>query len=108
MTSGGDVNVEITLKDFNKPHTIELNTSGGDITLVLPEKIPATIQAEIFLSGMREHMERYDIYSDFPLTKASPDETNGHIIRSNGQINGGGDPVNLKTHNGNIYIKKLR
>jgi DUF4097 and DUF4098 domain-containing protein YvlB len=106
-TTGGDVEVELTLKDFSIPHSISLYTNGGTLTLKIPEKLPATISADIQLSGSRYMTERNDIYSDFPLTKESADETNGHILRSNGKINGGGDPIILKTRNGDIYIKKL-
>ena len=110
-TAGGDVTVEITLTDFKVDHRTSLRTAGGEITLYIPEKLPATIRAEIEIT---DRWEDYNIYSDFPLTSAS--ETGSgesrrfrsrKFIRSEGEINGGGDIVELYTTDGNIHIKKL-
>ncbi|HPG38844.1 MAG TPA: DUF4097 family beta strand repeat-containing protein [bacterium] len=106
QTSGGDVVAEITLKDFSQPHSVELETSGGDIDLTLPANIPASINAEIRLNRSGRDWERYDIYSDFPLTKTKPGEFGDRTLQSTGDINGGGDPIILKTKNGNITIHK--
>jgi len=108
-TSGGDVNVEFTLKDFAKPHAIDLKSSGGEITLAIPEKLPASIMAEIRLGdGRWFSRERYDISSDFPLKiQREEDGREGRYIRGEGQINGGGDPITLTTSAGNITIRKL-
>jgi DUF4097 and DUF4098 domain-containing protein YvlB len=109
-TSGGDVDVEFTLKDFTKPHAITLKSSGGGITLAIPEKLPANIFAEIRLGdGRWIPRERYDISSDFPLKiqREEEDRRGGRYIRGEGQINGGGDPITLTTSAGNITIRKL-
>ncbi len=103
-TSGGDIDTEITLKDFSKPHQVDLQTTGGDIDLTLPAKIPATIKAEIRLDKGGRSFQRYDIYSDFPLIKSKPSEQGERVLISTGDINGGGDQVNLKTNGGNINI----
>lgn len=105
-TSGGNVKAEITLTDFSKPHGVTLSTSGGDIEVTLPAKMPANILAEIRLDGRNRRYERYDIFSDFPLSKQKVEEDRYDIIRAEGQINGGGDMVQLETHGGNIYVKK--
>ncbi|MBN2000379.1 DUF4097 family beta strand repeat protein [candidate division KSB1 bacterium] len=107
-TMGGDIDVRITLQDFSQPHDARISTTAGDITITLPEKIPATIKAEIFTSGNHSDWERNDIYSEFPLTKSMPDETDGHIIRSTGDINGGGDEIQLRANRGDIHIIKLK
>ncbi|MBN2090958.1 DUF4097 family beta strand repeat protein [candidate division KSB1 bacterium] len=104
-TSGGDIDVEITTTDFSKPHGVQLHTSGGNIDLTLPAKIPATILAEIQL-GRSSQLKRYDIYSDFQLTKNTVEEDGNKIIRGQGEINGGGDQILLKTSGGNIRIHK--
>ncbi len=110
-TAGGDITIEITLTDFKVEHRTSLRTAGGEITLYIPEKLPATIRAEIEIN---ERWENYNIYSDFPLTSTS--ESDGgegrrsrsrKFIRSEGEINGGGDIIELYTTDGNIYIKKL-
>ncbi len=109
-TAGGDVTVEITLTDFKVDHRTSLRTAGGEITLYIPEKLPATIRAEIEIT---DRWEDYNIYSDFPLTSASESGSEGRrlrsrkFIRSEGEINGGGDVIELYTTDGNIHIKKL-
>lgn len=110
-TSGGDVEAKMTLKDFSKDHHVDMKSSGGNLTLYIPEKLPATITAVINIRG--SSWRDYDIYSDFPLTskKETDQDTRGRreeIIHSEGKINGGGDPIYLETTNGNITIKKLR
>ncbi len=114
-TSGGDIDVEVTLKDFSKRHAIDLATAGGEITLYLPEKIPARIQAEIRLT---DRWEDYNIYSDFPLKSSEQGEEEGgkksrwhrarRYVTAEGEINGGGDLIELSTTNGDIRIKKSK
>ncbi len=110
-TSGGDVEAKITLKDFSKDHHVNMKSSGGSLTLYIPEKLPATITAVINIKGTS--WQDYDISSDFPLTsKKETDKAKGgrreEVIRSEGKINGGGDLILLETTNGNISIKKLK
>lgn len=110
-TSGGDIAAKMTLSDFSKDHHVDMKSSGGDLTLYIPEKLPANISAIITIKGS-SHRD-YDIYSDFPLTskKETDEKKRGRseeVIRSEGKINGGGDLIQLETTNGNITIKKLR
>ncbi len=109
-TSGGNVEVEMTLTDFKKPHGIALSSSGGDIELAIPEKLPAKIFAEIYLESKWGWGERYDISSDFPLKieRGEGERRSAEYIRGEGEINGGGDPITLKTSAGNITIRKGR
>jgi len=110
-TSGGEVDVEMTLTDFSKPHDLSLSSSGGDIRLTIPEELPAKIFAEIRLKDGWHFGKRYDIESDFPLKidRGKEEERGGRsLIRGQGEINGGGDPITLKTRAGNIIIRKLR
>ncbi|MGH7494235.1 MAG: DUF4097 family beta strand repeat-containing protein [bacterium] len=108
-TSGGNVEVEMTLTDFKKPHSLTLSSSGGNIELAIPEKLPAKIYAEIHLEDRWSWGERYDISSDFPLKieRGEGERRWGKYIRGEGDINGGGDPITLKTSAGNITIRKL-
>ncbi|HPR88415.1 MAG TPA: DUF4097 family beta strand repeat-containing protein [bacterium] len=103
---GGDISVVMTLQDFTVPHALTVETTGGEISITLPARLPATIEAEIRLQRRADPDERNDIYSDFPLTKIAPDETGGRILRSKGEINGGGDLIQLKTTGGDITITK--
>ena len=105
-TSGGNVKVRMALEDYDINHAVHLQTSGGSIDLTIPPDLPATIFAEIKMSRGNYERERYDIYSDFPLTKTGPDEHGQVIIRSEGEINGGGDPIRLETTGGDIHIRK--
>ncbi|RMD92765.1 MAG: hypothetical protein D6813_05330 [Calditrichaeota bacterium] len=109
-TAGGDITVEVTLKDFSKEHYVDLRTASGDITLFIPEKLPASINAEIKIT---DRWEDYNIYSDFPLKVSDgPGAQKRHwgskTLRARGDINGGGDPIELYTTNGDIHIKKLK
>lgn len=110
-TSGGDVEAKMTLSDFSKDHHVDMKSSGGNLTLYIPEKLPATITAVINIKGTS--WRDYDIYSDFPLTskKQTDEDKRGRreeVIRSEGKINSGGDVILLETTNGNISIKKLK
>jgi DUF4097 and DUF4098 domain-containing protein YvlB len=105
-SSGGDISVVMTLQDFTVPHSLTLESMGGDVDLTLPARLPATIEAEIRLQRRGDPTQRNDIYSDFPLSKLPPDETNERILRSKGEINGGGDRIYLKTTSGDIRISK--
>ncbi len=108
-TSGGDVVASLTLTDFSKPHPVSLRSSGGNITLSIPEKMPATIRAEIVLDrGSWGSFERYEIISDFPLTISKDSEGRRERIHGEGSINGGGDLIDLSTSAGNIEIRKAR
>ncbi|NLP12759.1 DUF4097 domain-containing protein [bacterium] len=106
VSMGGDISIEMTLTDFSKPHALHAETTGGDIRVILPALLPARILAEVRLS--RRSGSRNDIYSDFPLTKSSQDETGRKILRSTGEINGGGDVIELKTDGGDVTILKAR
>lgn len=101
-TSAGDIEVEITLQDFKKEQRIDLQSSAGSIRLTIPEKLPASISAEIVNAGGR--WKRFDIYSDFPLTRQ--EEAGGGSLRMSGDINGGGGEIRLETSNGDIHILK--
>lgn len=102
-TSAGDVEVEITLTDFKQDHRIYLESSSGTIRLYLPEKLPATISAEI---RRNSRWNRNEIYSDFPLS--GEDTGSERTLRKRGDINGGGDEIILETTGGDIYIKRNR
>jgi len=104
--TGGDIDIVMTLKDFKKKHEVRARTTGGDINLTIPGDLPATISAEVMLPNRASG--RHDIYSDFPLTKSPPSETGDRILRSKGEINGGGDPIDLRTNGGSIYLKKSK
>ncbi len=102
-TSGGSIEAEMIETDNSKDTHVDLDSSGGTITLYLPENIKASVSANLRLT----HSARrdYRIYSDFPLTIQGEDSNR---IRGKGKINGGGDKVKIGTTNGDIYIKKIK
>ena len=97
-TSGGRVDAELAFYDGNRDATIQLESSGGDITVRIPSTHAASIVADVELS--RRGRDDYGIYTDFPLVIQ---ENNGHIL-GRGDINGGGDRIYLETNNSDIHI----
>ena len=110
-TSGGDIDARMTLDDFSRDHHVKLSSSAGDVTLRIPEKLPATISARINLrhGGWNSGKPEYDIKSDFKLNKDVEGE-NGDIeaITGRAKINGGGDLIDIVTSHGNIRILKIK
>ena len=97
-TSGGRIEVEITATSGSVDGSIDLDTSGGDITLRIPSNLRATVRADLEVS--RRSRGDYRIYTDFPLSVQDDD---GDIV-GRGDINGGGSPISLRTTNSDIYI----
>jgi hypothetical protein len=86
-TSGGSIRAELHTNDG-----INLETSGGSITLMLPPSTPGSIDAET--SGG-------DVTSDLPVT-SSGTVSGSHL---HGTIGGGGPAIYLHTSGGSIYIQ---
>lgn len=109
-TAGGDLYGEMTLRDFSMAHHVRMKTSGGQVTLVIPQDLPATVRAVLKITERAR--DKYQIISDFPLTiKEESGEGWGRriekVIRATGDLNGGGDSIEIETTNGNIRIWKL-
>ena len=86
-TSGGSVSAELRAN-----RGLNLSTSGGSITVRLPQDTRATIDAET--SGGR-------VSSDFPFSTTTSSDSS-HL---QGAIGGGGAPIDLHTSGGNIRIE---
>jgi DUF4097 and DUF4098 domain-containing protein YvlB len=102
-TSIGDIEVELTLSDFSEDYTTELTTSHGDIEIVLPPDLPASIEATV---EPLYQWDRDDILSDFPLSRTTPNDERSRTLRSSGDINGGGPRIELRTNGGSIRIER--
>ena len=89
-----------------------LETTEGDVTIHLPEDLPATIEAEGSSGGLLlSRLWREDlghIYSDFGINKREWGVFFYVQSEASGDLNGGGDRIRLKTNSGNIYIKERR
>lgn len=88
-TSGGSIHAEI-LEQIEQP--AEIRTSGGSIVLVVSPNLKADIDAST--SGGK-------VITDVPIT------VRGTIGKSSleGQLNGGGPQITLRTSGGNIEIR---
>jgi DUF4097 and DUF4098 domain-containing protein YvlB len=102
-TSGGKIEAEMIIDDKNIDTHVNLNSSGGSITLHIPESLAASVSAALKIT--RSAKRDYRIYSDFPLTIKGE---NSKKITAKGDINDGGDKIKLSTTNGDIHIKILK
>jgi len=89
-TSGGSIHAEVHVN-----HGVYLTTAGGTITLLLPEDARASIDAGT--SGGRTR-------SELPLSSTELAERS-HL---RGTINGGGEPIFLRTSGGSIHVEPLK
>ncbi|MGH8219704.1 MAG: DUF4097 family beta strand repeat-containing protein [Steroidobacteraceae bacterium] len=89
-TSGGSIRVEALAN-----HGISLGTSGGGVSLSLPARARASIDA--WTTGGR-------VRSELPLSRIDIAEHS----RLRGDVNGGGERVVLHTSGGSIKIGELR
>jgi len=90
-TSGGSISGVLQPR---LAHRCRLSTSGGGITVRLPETSKLDIDAET--SAGRVH-------SELPVIRTGKQEQD----RLEGKLNGGGAPLVLRTSAGSIYLKKL-
>lgn len=98
-TSGGSIELTMVASEVGVNADVELDTSGGDVTIHIPANYSATIDAQLRVS--RRNRGDYGIFTDFPLT--IQDDDNGRII-GRGEINGGGALIELRTSNSDINI----
>ncbi|MDE2998880.1 MAG: DUF4097 family beta strand repeat-containing protein [Gemmatimonadota bacterium] len=117
-TSGGDINIQFAGDDSSTDRSSHLESTGGEVTVYLPDDLAATIDAEIKIdpSGFWRRRD-YRIYSEFDLfgnaIDGGPTRTwawvSGRLsarARVKGDLNGGGDEIRIETTHGNIKIKK--
>ena len=98
-TAGGDIYAELDPKG-NQPSDIE--TSGGNIKLVIPSGADVLIDARIRIRGHRDE-DDYEVISDFEAESYDKDNKN---IRAKYVIGKGGVRILLETVNGDIEIRK--
>lgn len=100
-TSVGDIDIDLQTPGSDIDMDIRLQTNHGDISISIPENMPASIEAEVDLQG---RYDRNDIHSDFPLTRRG-NRRDERRIRTYGEINGGGHTIDLSVSSGSIYIR---
>ncbi len=102
-SESGSIEAELRIADDGVDTHCKLLTGSGDVTIYLPKELAATIDAELRIEGLARR--DWAIYSDFPIDIREESESR---IVGRGEINGGGDPIVLRTKNGDIRIKKLK
>ena len=102
-STGGDIQARKLKSTKIKNDKISLKTSGGDISLTLPDEYNADIDAEINYSRKNAGWE---IDSEFPLKISKTKKSNKFYLNGKTSINKGGTPVSLYVIEGDIRIKR--
>ena len=97
FTTRGNIEVEKAYDSSLKDHSINVETSDGEITIVIPDGLPVTIDAEVMGMSSRDA-----ITSDIPLVE----KVFSNRIYGSGIIKNGVVPCSIKASNGHITIKK--
>jgi len=90
--------IRVEFNEIKQDSPIVIRTTNGEIDVTLPENTPADLK----LSSWNG-----DIYTNFDLKRPDKDglkSISGKNIK--GAINGGGVNIELKSTNGNIYLRK--
>lgn len=90
-TNGG---IDVELQEFDNDEDMNFRTTNGSITLTLPSDIRANLSARTTNGSVQ---------TDFPITVQGTFRKN----RLDGEINGGGASIELKTTNGSIRIREF-
>jgi hypothetical protein len=109
-TGFGNVFVRMQPENFDSDLHITVDSGVGDVTVYLPERMKATIEATV----ERPAFENRNIFSDFPMNALAPGRVRGLApdtgrfspLRSQTLLNGGGNRVRLHTSLGKIEIRK--
>lgn len=91
-TTNGSIDVE--LEDVAEGEDMSFRSTNGGISLALPSDVRASVRARTTNGG---------IHTDFPVTV----QGSFNKKRLEGQINGGGGRIELRTTNGRIRIREL-
>jgi hypothetical protein len=106
-TYNGPVKVSFDAVKADVPMTF--NTYNGDVDISVPDGTK-------FSTKMRTNRDIYTDFENFTLSNPEPttrrsDNRRGYSIKYEnwvqGDLNGGGPEVTMKTRNGNIYIRKM-
>jgi hypothetical protein len=84
------------------PSQCELQSNDGDIVVYLPRQLPVTIDAQV-QSG-DEHRVIVDPAFQLKMSDDGSSDSDGHMVRAEGPLNGGGEVLHLRTVAGNIQL----
>ncbi len=108
-TSGGDIEAGLKANVSALEKEWSLQSTGGELTIRIPEDLSATVEAEIHLERSWFGRDRdYRIDSDFDLDEKDANTRNRRTISATGDINSGGTRIRLVTRGGDIQIRKVR
>lgn len=99
-TGAGGITVKLVNSGAER-HDSELETSAGDITVYIASDVALNIRASVDL-GSGHH-----ITSDFPdIHVHSEGDWGTKTLSADGQLNGGGPVLKVRTTTGDIYFKR--
>ena len=108
-TGGGDVTIEL---HGAGRHSVDVTSGKGQVVLVLPNDLDATLDLETAYTNNLGHKTR--IVSDFPLQTTETtdwDDSEGtprRYVRVRQNIGRSGGVIRVRTVNGNIVLKRER
>lgn len=100
--AGGIIVKLLSSSDVHSNSTLE--TSAGDITVYLANNIPITIRAAIDMAA--GHTIRTD-FNDIRVSSEGGNWPGPRTITAEGQLNGGGPTLKVRTSSGNITFLRL-
>lgn len=110
-TMGGDIEVRMVGDPASGDRSVELESMGGDITLVVPDGLSMSVEIEIAYT--KNSSRNYKIVSDFPVTVSETPEWDykskgggRKTITGVGSIAGGKNKIRISTVNGDVTLKK--
>jgi DUF4097 and DUF4098 domain-containing protein YvlB len=116
VTMGGNVSATMTGDPANGDRDVYISSMGGDITLVVPDKLSMDIDLTIAYTKDLESHGHYggkpQIISDFNLSQnESTDWEHEHgtprkYIYGKASVAGGKNKIHIETINGDVSIKK--
>jgi Toastrack DUF4097 len=102
-TNGGEI--QARLKAAPTEGTIQMESLGGDLGLVLPKGMPANVRVEI-LVPRREASEHF-LDTNLQGLQRTVEDTEGEVrILYSGAVNGGGTAVTLRTRSGEVSLRE--
>ena len=99
-TATGNIYAELSPNGISSDSRI--TSEGGDITIVLPQRLKLAVEAESRCSCA------YSVVSDFSASKRADSNTGSAGANSRMRINGGGPTLSVVTSSGRIFVKKSK
>lgn len=105
-TSGGNVTARMVGDPSTGKRDVELLSSGGTLTLTVPEGLGMNIEIETNYNTRNNWGKEPEIKSDFEISTRKEDKGNMIHLYGSGQVGDGKNTIRLKTTGGSVYLKK--